>query len=297
MQAEPEIKEHLKISIVTPSFNQGRFLETCIRSVLDQKYPALEYFVMDGGSADESQEIIRRHADRLTAWRSHPDGGHMDAVQDGFNRSTGEIMGWLNSDDKLAPWALAVVDAVFRRFPDVQWITSMFPMLMDEDGMVFGARQVEGFNPEAFYRGRNVPLNPWFYSSFIQQESTFWRRGLWERSGARVEKALRVAGDFELWSRFFEHAELYTLGVPLGIFRFQKQSFTSTEFEAYKEVCRRVLAVSGRRAPSRMESFVRRAARGLPQDWRRRIGLGYPVRRIVRDEAADDFTIRQAWIL
>jgi glycosyltransferase involved in cell wall biosynthesis len=297
MQADPGKNKPLKISIVTPSFNQGRFLETCIRSVLDQAYPALEYSVMDGGSTDGTPEIIRRYTDRLAAWRSHPDGGHMDAVQDGFDRSTGEIMGWLNSDDKLAPWALAVVDAVFRQFPSVQWITSMFPMLMDEDGMVFGARQVEGFHPEAFYRGRNVPLNPWFYSSFIQQESTFWRRGLWEKSGARVDKTLRVAGDFELWSRFFEHAELHTLAVPLGIFRFQKASFTSTEFDAYKEVCRRVLAKSGRRAPSRMESFVRRVARGLPEDWRPRTGLGYPVRQIVRDETADAFAIRQAWII
>ena len=297
MPTNPVKSGKLKFSIVTPSFNQGRFLETCIRSVLDQEYPDLEYFVMDGGSSDESPEIIKRYADRLTGWRSHPDGGHMDAVQDGFDRSTGEIMGWLNSDDKHAPWALAAADAVFRRFPDVQWITSMFPMLMDEDGMVFGARRVEGFQAEAFYRGRNVPLNPWFYSSFIQQESTFWRRGLWEKAGAKVDPALRVAGDFELWSRFFEHAELYTLGVPLGIFRFQKQSFTSTEFDAYKDVCRRVLAKFERRPPSRIESFARRLARSLPESLRPRTGLGYPVWHIVRDDEAGQFVLRKSWIV
>jgi glycosyltransferase involved in cell wall biosynthesis len=126
MPTNPGKTGKLKFSIVTPSYNQGRFLETCIRSVLDQEYPDLEYFVMDGGSADGSLEIIKRYADRLTGWRSRPDGGHKDAVQDGFDCSTGEIMGWLNSDDKHAPWALAAADAVFRQFPDVQWITACF---------------------------------------------------------------------------------------------------------------------------------------------------------------------------
>lgn len=133
-----------KISLVTPSFQQVRFLEACIRSVLDQEYPNLEYFVIDGGSNDGSVEIIRKYADRLSDWRSHADNGHMDAVQEGFKRSGGEIMGWLNSDDRLAPWALEVVAAVFRQFPEVQWTTSMYPMVMNADGLVLAARRAEG---------------------------------------------------------------------------------------------------------------------------------------------------------
>jgi glycosyltransferase involved in cell wall biosynthesis len=287
----------VKITLVTPSFNQGRFLEACMRSILDQDYPDLEYFVMDGGSTDGSAEIIRRYADRLAAWRSRPDGGHMDAVQDGFDRSTGEIMGWLNSDDRLTPWALRAAADVFRAFPEVQWITSRYPMIMNEEGMVIGARQIEGFHRGSFYRGRNTPINPWFYSSFIQQESTFWRRALWEKAGARVDRNLRVAGDFELWSRFFEHAELYTLGVPLGIFRFQRQSFTSKEFAAYMEVCRRVLASFSHRPPSRVESLARRVARGLPESWRPLTGLAYPVSHIVHGHGGDSFSIRRSWII
>jgi glycosyltransferase involved in cell wall biosynthesis len=287
----------MKISLVTPSFNQGRFLEACLRSVLDQEYQDLEYFVMDGGSTDGSAEIIRRHAGRLAAWRSHADGGHMDAVQDGFNRSTGEIMGWLNSDDMLAPWALRAVAAVFRQFPEVQWVTSRYPMIMNEEGMVIGARQVEGFHATAFYRGRNAPFLPWFYASMIQQESTFWRRGLWEKAGARVDGSLRVAGDFELWSRFFEHAELYALAVPLGIFRFQHESFSAREFEAYMETCRRVLAKYSHRPPSRLESFARRIARELPDRWQPLTGLAYPVSQIVRGGGDAPFLIRKAWIV
>jgi glycosyltransferase involved in cell wall biosynthesis len=286
-----------KISLVTPSFQQGRFLEDCIRSVLDQEYPNLEYFVMDGGSTDESKKIIRRHADRLTYWRSHTDGGHMDAVQDGFYRSTGEIMGWLNSDDRLTPWALRVVAAVFRQFSEVQWITSMYPMIMNAEGLVLGARRVEGFHAEAFFRGRNAPFNPGFYSCMIQQESTFWRRGLWEKAGRRVDTGLRVAGDFELWSRFFEHAELYTLAVPLGIFRIQPDSFSSREFKPYMEVCRRVLAKYSHRPPSRLESFARRIARLLPRRMQPLTGLAYPVSHIVKGSGNGPYAIDRAWII
>jgi hypothetical protein len=287
----------MKFSLVTPSFNQGRFLETCMRSILDQGYPELEYFVMDGGSDDGSVEIIRRHADSLTAWRSCPDGGHMEAVQEGFGQSTGEIMGWLNSDDMLAPWTLRVVAEVFRLFPEVQWITSLYPMIMNEDGLVSGARKAEGFNADAFYRGRNAPFDPWFYSTMIQQESTFWRRGLWEKAGARVDAGLRVAGDFELWSRFFEHAELFGVAVPLGIFRFQRDSFTAREFDAYMDVCRRVLAKSSRRPPSRLEAFARRIARELPDRWQPLTGLAYPVAHIARSAGEQPFEIRKAWIV
>jgi glycosyltransferase involved in cell wall biosynthesis len=286
-----------KISLVTPSFQQGRYLEDCIRSVLEPEYPNLEYFVMDGGSTDESKKIIRRYAPRLTGWRSRTDGGHMDAVQEGFRRSTGEIMGWLNSDDRLTPWALRVVAAVFRQFPEVQWITSMYPMVMDANGLVLGARRAEGFNAQAFYRGRNAPFNPRFYSCMIQQESTFWRRGLWEKAGARVDAGLRVAGDFELWSRFFKHAELYTLAVPLGIFRIQPDSFSSREFEPYMEVCRRVLANYSRRPPGRVESLARRIARELPERWQPLTGLRYSVSHIVKASGDGPYAIRKAWIV
>ncbi len=286
-----------KISLVTPSFQQGRFLEDCIQSVLNQEYPNLEYFVMDGGSTDESRKIIRRYAGRLTGWRSRADGGHMDAVQDGFRRSTGEIMGWLNSDDRLAPWALKAVAAVFRQFPQVEWVTSMYPMVMNAEGLVLAARRVEGFTAAAFYRGRNAPFNPRFYSCMIQQESTFWRRGLWEKAGARVDTGLRVAGDFELWSRFFEHAELYTLSIPLGIFRIQPNSFSSREFEPYMEACRRVLAKYSRRPPSRVESLARRAARELPDRWQFLTGLAYPVAQIVKGSGDGPYEIRRAWIV
>lgn len=149
-----------RLSLVTPSYNQGQFLETCMQSVLGQGLPNLEYMVLDGGSMDGSVEIIRRYTDRLAYWRSHPDGGHMDAVQEGFERSTGEIMGWLNSDDRLAPWALRTVEAVFSTFPQVEWITTRYPMMMDERGVLIRTRRMEWIERQRILPRSECPLSP-----------------------------------------------------------------------------------------------------------------------------------------
>src|SRR5581483_9202543 len=94
-----------KISVVMPSYNQSAYLEAAIRSVLDQNYPNLEFLLLDGGSTDGSLEIIRKYADRLTYWRSEKDRGQFAAITEGFQRATGEIFAFLNSDDMYLPWA------------------------------------------------------------------------------------------------------------------------------------------------------------------------------------------------
>jgi hypothetical protein len=272
----------MTFSIVTPSFNQNQFLRRSMHSVLSQEIEDLEYIVIDGGSTDGSVETIKAAASRLAFWTSRPDRGYADALNEGFRRSTGEFMGWLNSDDMLTPWALRAAESVFRALPEVEWITTLYPLVMDEEGMVFAARHVEGYNGKAFFRGRNVPLRPGFYTSVIQQESTFWRS---------------MAGDFELWARFFRHAELYAVGVPLGCFRFQGKSFTSNQMQGYLEECRSVLRRDGYRAPAGVEIAARRIARLLPRRLYRLTGLAYPVSKIRQEGRGSEWLILREWII
>jgi glycosyltransferase involved in cell wall biosynthesis len=111
-----------KISIVTISFNQSAFLEETINSVLGQKYPNLEYIIIDGGSTDGSTDIIRKYENQLSYWVSEKDGGMYEALQKGFNKSSGEIMGWINSDDLLQPNSLFLLAKVFSEYPECNWI-------------------------------------------------------------------------------------------------------------------------------------------------------------------------------
>ena len=159
-----------KISIVTPSFNQSRYLEDTIVSVLDQNYPNLEYVIIDGGSNDGSTEIIRRYENHLHYWVSEKDKGHGNAINKGFSHTSGEIMGWINSDDKYTPWSLEVIAEIFTLFPHVDWIVG-YNSWWNEKGAMTSASRVHK-NAVDFLLGNY---------KWVQQESVFWRRSLWER--------------------------------------------------------------------------------------------------------------------
>lgn len=228
------------ISLVTPSYNQAEYLGSTLQSVLDQGYPELEYIVMDGDSDDDSSAVIERYESDLDYWRSEPDHGMYDAINQGFERSTGEIMGWINSDDLHLPWTLHVVGAIFQAFPSVNWISTLNPGACDSAGVpTFKCKP--GFAKRAFVQGRygggvrNIPGY-----GHIQQESTFWRRSLWEASDG-LSLAYHGASDFDLWCQFYKLDRLYGVNVPLGVFRRHAAQKTSSTEYSYQAECEYVL--------------------------------------------------------
>ncbi|ADY52866.1 glycosyl transferase family 2 [Pseudopedobacter saltans DSM 12145] len=216
-----------KISIVTPNYNQEKHLEQTILSVINQGYPNLEYIIIDGGSTDNSLDIIHKYSELLTYWVSEKDKGMYDALQKGFNQCTGDIMGWINSDDFLLPNSLFVIAKIFNEHKNIKWLTGSSTSCNENNQFV-------------------VSQSPRIWSKFhfylddyqwISQESTFWKKELWYKSGAYIETSLHYAGDFELWLRFFRHEKLYSVIAPFGCFRFRKYNQISLNYikEYHKE--------------------------------------------------------------
>lgn len=286
-----------KISIVTPSFNQGQFIEENVLSIKGQNYPALEHIVIDGGSTDNTLEVLQRYKDHFASRVSEKDDGQYDAINKGFALSTGEVMAWLNSDDVYLPGALRVVGEVFQRFSRIEWLTTRFPIAIAEDGMPIKVTPVYGFTRAGFLRGDNLPGLGWPATCYIQQESTFWRRSLWERTGGRLDTSYRIAGDFDLWARFFEHAELYSVDVPIGCFRRHDNQRTSTSFANYAEEAKRIFArIGGSARVGVLQSarvWLRQSAPAKLRDWAIDRQLLYPAQAVTYDWASQEWVLNQ----
>ena len=241
-----------------------------MRSVLSQKYEDLEYIVIDGGSADGSVEIIRMFEKDLAYWVSEPDRGHYDALNKGFQHATGDILAWLNSDDMYTAWAFDVVAEIFEQLPDVEWLTTLYPLFWNERGSATLCTQIPGIDRwRVLRRGRGV-----------QQESTFWRRSLWERAGGRLDTSFPLAADLDLWARFWRHAKLYGVAVPLAGIRRHSGQRHITHIDRYMAeaavIARQygVTLVRGGRE-STMASLRHAIAERFPRRWRSRLhGLG-----------------------
>ena len=222
------------LSLVTPSYNQGVYLEECIDSVLSQSYPNLEYIIMDGGSTDNSVEIIKKYEKYLTFWQSRPDGGQYAAIKEGFRKTKGQIMTWLNSDDKFHPNAFLTVAGVFMLRNDVEWISGRLNTLNEQGEQLWIC---EYLIPWA----RSKYLKKKFMDPWIQQEGTFWRRQLWERSGSSIRADLEFAGDLELWTRFFRYSQLYAVDTLLAGYRSQPNSKGRLFMDKYLQEANRIL--------------------------------------------------------
>ncbi|MGJ3240878.1 MAG: glycosyltransferase family 2 protein [Anaerolineae bacterium] len=264
------------ISIITPTYNSAQFLEQTIESVLSQGYPNLEYIIIDGNSSDETVAIIERYQAHLAYWVSEPDGGMYDAIQKGFDRSTGAIMGWLNSDDVHFPWTLTRVAELFTQFEQVKWVTSNIIMGMDEAGLPVYASQVPGYSRAGYRVGEHLPTaSRKFALEYIVQEATFWRRALWDDAGGYLDQQFKYAGDSELWMRFFDYADLYDVSIPLGQFRMHANQITSALRTQYDDEVEAILRKHGAQAHGTLKAGIRRLAHRYTPDKLRRVLAGW----------------------
>lgn len=185
------------VSIVTPSYNQARFLEETIQSVLAQDYPRIEYIVVDGASADGSLEIIRRYSERLASWVSEPDQGQTEAINKGFARAGGEILAWINSDDTYLPGAVSEAVAFLEAHPETGMVYGD-ANLIDADGRQIGkfpARQTD------YTRLRRGYVH-------IPQQAAFFRASLWQQVGP-LDTSFYFAMDYDLWVRLARISRLH----------------------------------------------------------------------------------------
>jgi glycosyltransferase involved in cell wall biosynthesis len=189
-EAQPNGSPWPKISVVTPSYNQGQFIEETIRSVLLQGYPNLEYIVMDGGSSDETVEILERYDPWIDHWVSEPDEGQSDAVNKGFGQASGEILAWLNSDDYYAPGVLRIMAEAFASAGgDVGAVVGTGHKVNREGEIVY--------TPPSSDLTRNDFLN-WMNGGNFMQPACFFRRGAWEKAGP-LRCDLEYPMDVDLW--------------------------------------------------------------------------------------------------
>jgi glycosyltransferase involved in cell wall biosynthesis len=199
------MSEWPRISIVTPSYNQGSFIEQTIQSVLDQDYPNLEYIIIDGGSNDQTVEVIRRYEGRLAYWVSEKDGGAADAIRKGFSKATGDIFAYLNSDDIYLSGSLKKVaktlsdPAVDVAYGNMYWL--------NVTGQIISERRLTPF-----------PRLGYLLGGFgLPQPATFWRRDLYMACGG-IDPSYHFTFDTDLFFRFaihgarFEHIKEFLAG-------------------------------------------------------------------------------------
>jgi glycosyltransferase involved in cell wall biosynthesis len=202
-----------RLSIVTPSYNQGKFLEATIRSVLLQGYPNLEYLIIDGGSTDDSVDIIKKYEKYLFYWHSQKDQGQADAINQGLKQSSGEILGWINSDDVYVKGTFYKIVKAFNNNPDYIVVHGN-RILINELGNVTGWLRIPPFDPETLVYN-------------VCSETSFWQRSAMEQAGI-IDDRLQFAIDLEFFGRLYKCGKFLKLDEYLGYFRCYPENKSST---------------------------------------------------------------------
>ena len=251
-----------KISVVTPSFNQAQFLERTILSVLNQNYPDLEYIIIDGGSSDGSVEIIRKYEPWLAYWVTERDAGQSDALNKGFSRATGELIGWQNSDDVYTPGVFFEAVDIFAKRPSADIVFANRLDIDEADDVIDDSR----FTPFSL-------IGYWYDGMSLSNQSIFWRRILFSHIGM-IDPTYQVAMDYEFFLRAalkgarFTHVRRFW-----GASRRHGRSKESTIWSNWmRPECDRIDRVYGRRTrwnvPLKAYSLLRRGLCYLAQgDW------------------------------
>ncbi len=234
----------MKISIVTPTFNSERYLSETIESVLSQCGDfSIEYIIADGRSTDKSIQIASYYKSLIEKQMfplhchevamkilSRSDHGMYEAINNGFKHTTGEVMGYINSDDFYLPGAFQATISILKNNPMIEWITG-FPTIANQVGSIFKVSNAKygyhkDFIRKGFYRDRVI--------YYIQQEGSFWRRTLWNKVGGKMNDSLKLAGDFELWTRFAKYADLWMVRASLAAFR-KRPGQLSEQMDRYEQ--------------------------------------------------------------
>ena len=208
-----------KICIVTPNLNYGDYLEETIRSILLQKYPNLEYIILDGGSIDGSIAVIKKYQKWIARWSSKKDNGQSDALNQGFQQSTAEIFGWLNSDDVLLPNALITIAQYWNTYPECEFITGNGEFINSD-----GSKQLYFLKGEAYVHSDLLK----FHRHHLAQPSTFFSRAAFTQAG-NLNTHLRYAMDLDLWLRIIRIRKLHYLPVTLSRLRVHEEAKNTRE--------------------------------------------------------------------
>lgn len=239
-----------RITLITPTLNRGRSLEETIRSVLLQGYPNLEYFVNDGGSDDETLRVLEHYSAFLTAWCSKPDRGQSHALNDGLGRATGDLLGWINSDDILLPGALQALAARHQRDPG----SILLGSVINEDLGRGWRWQVRQLNVS-----QHTMSEPWAHAVTWHQPGTYFPRSVYERAGP-LREDFHLLFDWEWMCRALKFAESAYVNQAVAAFRLHSGAKTACLGQTWEDEKRRMLRLHApehlRAAPRRLEEVT-----------------------------------------